>query len=269
MLIPASASASNMSAATPGRCFMPAPTSETLRDVAVAGEAARARPRRRSARGSAPRGAGRSCGSVNEMSVWPGGGDVLDDHVDVHARVGERAEDAARDAGPVGHAEDRRLRLRGVVRDARDDRLLEHVLLLHDPGAVGSSSNDERTWTATPWFRAYSTERSIRTLAPEAASSSISSYVTASSLRASGTMRGSAVKTPVDVGVDLADVGVERRGERDRGRVGAAAAERRDVELGRDALEAGDDRRSCPASSASRTRSRRISTIAPGRGSCP
>ena len=46
----------------------------------------------------------------------------------------------------------------------------------------------------------------------------------------------------VDVGVDLADVGLERRGERDRGRVGAAATEGGDLlgVLG-DALEAGDD----------------------------
>ena len=47
----------------------------------------------------------------------------------------------------------------------------------------------------------------------------------------------------VDVAVDLADVGAQRRGQRDRGGVGGAAAERGDV-LGvlRDALEAGDDR---------------------------
>ena len=46
----------------------------------------------------------------------------------------------------------------------------------------------------------------------------------------------------VDVGVDLADVGVERGGERDGGGVGAAAAEGGDV-LGvlADALEPGDD----------------------------
>ena len=45
----------------------------------------------------------------------------------------------------------------------------------------------------------------------------------------------------VDVGVDLADVGIERRGQRDGGGVRAAAAERGDV-LGvlADALEAGD-----------------------------
>ena len=44
-----------------------------------------------------------------------------------------------------------------------------------------------------------------------------------------------------DVGVDLAEVGAERGRERDRGRVGAAAAERRHLEGGRDALEAGDE----------------------------
>src|SRR5664279_3273159 len=47
---------------------------------------------------------------------------------------------------------------------------------------------------------------------------------------------------PVDVGVDLADVRVERRGQRDGGGVRAATAQRGDV-LGvlTDALEAGDE----------------------------
>jgi hypothetical protein len=46
----------------------------------------------------------------------------------------------------------------------------------------------------------------------------------------------------VDVGVDLADVGLQRGGERHGGRVGTAAAERGDVlRRLRDALEAGDD----------------------------
>ena len=48
----------------------------------------------------------------------------------------------------------------------------------------------------TPWRRAYSTARSCRTRAPEAAISSISSNETIGSLRASATIRGSAVKTP-------------------------------------------------------------------------
>ena len=41
---------------------------------------------------------------------------------------------------------------------------------------------DERTWILTPWLRAYSTERSASTRAPQAASSSISSYETWSQL---------------------------------------------------------------------------------------
>ena len=45
----------------------------------------------------------------------------------------------------------------------------------------------------------------------------------------------------VDVGVDLARRRAERAGHRDGGRVRAAPAERRDVELGRQALEAGED----------------------------
>ena len=46
----------------------------------------------------------------------------------------------------------------------------------------------------------------------------------------------------VDVRVDLAGVGAERSGQRGRGQVGAAPAERRDVQArGRDALEAGHE----------------------------
>jgi hypothetical protein len=61
----------------------------------------------------------------------------------------------------------------------------------------GSQVKLDRTCNATPWLRANSTERSARTLPPVAAMSSISSYDTNGSRRASGTMRGSAVNTPV------------------------------------------------------------------------
>ena len=60
----------------------------------------------------------------------------------------------------------------------------------------GSSVNEERQWMRTPWVRPYSTERSCSTPAPEADISSISSKETIGSLRASGTMRGSALNTP-------------------------------------------------------------------------
>ena len=60
----------------------------------------------------------------------------------------------------------------------------------------GPSSKLDRQWIVTPWLRAYSTERSCSTPAPLADISSISSKVTTGSLRAPGTMRGSALNTP-------------------------------------------------------------------------
>ena len=60
----------------------------------------------------------------------------------------------------------------------------------------GSCENDDRTWIGMPYRRAYSTDRRCSTFAPQAAISSISSYVIVSSRRALGTIRGSAVNTP-------------------------------------------------------------------------
>ncbi len=60
----------------------------------------------------------------------------------------------------------------------------------------GSQVKLERTCRGTPWLRANSTERSASTRPPLAAMSSISSKLTRGSRRASGTMRGSALKTP-------------------------------------------------------------------------
>ena len=59
-----------------------------------------------------------------------------------------------------------------------------------------SSLKLDRQWIRTPWLRAYSTERSWSTPAPLADISSISSNDTTGSLWASGTTRGSALKTP-------------------------------------------------------------------------
>ena len=57
----------------------------------------------------------------------------------------------------------------------------------------GKSSKEDNTCVRTPCFMASATERVCRTFAPRDAISSISSYVTRSSLRAFGTIRGSVV----------------------------------------------------------------------------
>ena len=109
--------------------------------------------------------------------------------------------------------------------------------VIHVPGA---QLKLERTWIFTSWLRANSTDRSASTRPPVAAISSISSNDTLAKLaRGRDDPRVGGVHA-VDVGVDLAHLGAERGRDRDRGGVGAAPPERRDVAVGRDALEAGD-----------------------------
>jgi len=59
--------------------------------------------------------------------------------------------------------------------------------------SLSGSSNDDSTRSLTLYLPANSTDRSCRTFEPRLAISSISSNVTRSSRRASGTMRGSVV----------------------------------------------------------------------------
>ena len=191
MLIPASASASKIAAATPGFVFIPAPITETF--AMSRSEVKPSAPISRescSRIGSARvelvlRQRERDVGEAVERGV-------LDDHADVDPGVGERAERAAGDAGPVGHAADRHLRLAGVVGDARDDGLLEHVLLLDDPRAFGvverRADVDLHAVVASVLDRAQREDAGAA-----AASSSISSNETCLSLRAFGTIRGSAL----------------------------------------------------------------------------
>ena len=148
--------------------------------------------------------------------------------------------------GLSGDAHHRDLGFVAVERDAGDDRLF-HVLVFLErderaraPSTSGSS-NDDSTRSLTLYLPANSTERICSTFEPRLAISSISSNV----MRVEAPRLGHDARIgrvdAVDVGVDLALVGLERGGERDAGRVGAAAAERRDVAVGVDALEAGDD----------------------------
>ena len=83
----------------------------------------------------------------------------------------------------------------------------------------GSQVKLLRTCSGTLWLRANSTARSIRTRPPVAAISSISSKEIRLMRCASGTRRGVGGEDPGDVGVDLADVGLEHGGQGHRGGV--------------------------------------------------
>ena len=104
MLMPASASASKIAAATPGFAAHAGADDRDLGDVAVGGEALARRSRFESCvedrLGALELVLGQRERDVGE----PGDRGVLDDHVDVDPGVGERPERAAGDARLVGHA---------------------------------------------------------------------------------------------------------------------------------------------------------------------
>ncbi len=169
-------------------------------------------------------------------------GDVLDDHVDVDARPREVAKHLRGDARPVGDADDRHLRLGGVVGDPGDDRLLEHYLvLLADPGsfAVRERRANAELHTVATGNLDRAQRHHLRSGRGHLEHLLVGDLV---ELQRGGHDARVGGEDARDVREDLACVGAERGGQRDGGRVRAAAAERRHVvRRGRDALEAGDE----------------------------
>ena len=131
--------------------------------------------------------------------------------------------------GLVGHTGDGDLGLRGVVGDGGDDGLFHGRILLDDPGArlPGEAANGRGA--ARGGCGRTRPSAAPAPGRPLAAISSISSKLTRVQPTGLGHDRGIGAEDPGDVGVDLAGVGPERGGERHRGGVGAAAAERGDV----------------------------------------
>ena len=105
----------------------------------------------------------------------------------------------------------------------------------------GSQVKLLRTCSGTLWLRANSTARSISTRPPVAAISSISSKRDPVDPVRLGHDPGVGGEHAGDVGVDLADVGIQDGGQRNGGGVGPAAAERGDLAVGRDPLETRHD----------------------------
>ena len=195
MFTPSSASTRNILAAMPGDDFMPAPTSDTL---AMSSSCVTA---------LAPISSETRCtidsdwamsaiGIVKLMSVVPS--------VDVFWTIMSTFTFAAASGSNSAAEMPGRSGTPSTV-------TLASVMSVTTPEMIGSSTEGsslvthvpcsqvkaERTWRGTSWLRANSTERRASTLEPAPAISSISSKWTLASLRACGTMRGSAVNTPV------------------------------------------------------------------------
>ena len=116
-----------------------------------------------------------------------------------------------------------------------------HGLLLSDDNGTGASSKLDRQWMRTPWLRAYSTRAQLQHARARRRHLEHLLERDDRQLARVGHDARVGAEDARHVGVDLAHLGADRGGERDRGRVRAAAAERRHVAVRRDALEAGDE----------------------------
>ena len=173
-------------------------------------------------------------------------GDVLHDHVDVDARIRDDFEDRGGRPHLVGDTDDGDLGLAAVVGHARDDGFF-HFACLPDlvvgfhPGArfvtEGRTDVDLHVF-ATRVLDAAQVEDL------GAGGGQLHHLLVADLGDPAGARHDPRVGAvdAVDVGVDLAVVGAQGRGQRDRRGVGGAATQRRDVLGGlRHALETGDD----------------------------
>src|SRR3954471_1859214 len=163
--------------------------------------------------------------------------DVLHDHVDVHALGRDRLEDARRHAGPVRHVVDRHLRLLGIERDPADQHAF-HLFLapLRHPctgGVVERRANVDLD-AVSPSHLDGTRLQHLRARRRELQHLVVAHHVDLARTRDDPRIGR---EHPVDVGVDLTDVGADRAGHRDGGEVGSTAAERRDLVVARQTLE--------------------------------
>src|SRR5215204_2400361 len=196
MLIPSSPRVEKTLAATPGWDFMPAPTTETL---PIAGSSATAAmPTSATTGSSAARAVRRSeRGTVKDMSAAEPSVSGSFWMIMSTLTLASASAVKMRPAMP-GWSGTPSSVTRASSRECVTAVIRGRSIVSSSPTTKvpGSSVNEERQWMRTPWLRAYSTERSCSTPAPEADISSISSKETTGSLRASGTIRGSALNTP-------------------------------------------------------------------------
>ena len=176
--------------------------------------------------------------------------DVLDDDVDVDVGVGDGSEDHVGDPRLVGDAHQADLGLVAVEGDAGNDGLFHLDVFLE---------GDERSRAGfladvdVPRREARQHAQRHAVLAGELDRADLQ-HLRAEAGHLEHLLEADGREPPrigddarigrvdaVDVGVDQALGGLQRRGDRDRRGVGAAAAQGRDVAARVDALEAGDD----------------------------
>ena len=165
--------------------------------------------------------------------------DVLNDDVDRDAGRSERLEDRGGDAGPVGNADHCDLRYVAFLGDSSHALSVFHRY-------VGDDHGTHAFVEARPDVDRHAVELADldrpRMNHARAHRGQLEHLVVLDVAELARGFHKARIRSEdsIDVGVDLARAGIQRGSQRDRRGVGAAAAEGRDLEVGGDALEAGD-----------------------------
>ena len=167
-------------------------------------------------------------------------GDILDDDIDDHIRLGEGCKNAGGGAGFVGHLCDGDLGLFAFEADAAHDDIFESDgFFFHDgsPVVVETAAHLERHFEFFGEFD----RAGLHDLG--SATGHFEKLVVSDLLDLLGIRHHTRVAgiNAVDIRVDLAHVGLESRRNGDGCEVGAAASKCGDLPLERLALESGDD----------------------------
>ncbi len=176
--------------------------------------------------------------------------DVLDDHVDVDRRIGQRLEDGGDGARLVGHAGQDDLRLILVIGDAGDE-LAFHVMFLdfgvaddHRSGGRRLPGFDEagKDLNAHAHLHGEADRTGLQHLGPDGGEFEHLLIGHEVELAGAGDDAGVGGVDAVDIGIDVTAVGADRGGDGNRAGIRPATAQRRDPACGHHPLKAGNDR---------------------------
>ncbi len=169
-------------------------------------------------------------------------GHVLHDHIDIDVGVCERAEDGRGDTRPVRNADQRDLGFIAAVGDAADNFMFHDIFLVNDQGSRQIAADgviERREYLHRhPVVHGQFDRTCLEHLGTEGCH--FKHLLIGDLIQLAGPRHDTRVRgiDPVHVGVDVAAVGLERRGQRHRRRVRAATAQRGDPVVRPDTLEA-------------------------------
>ena len=150
--------------------------------------------------------------------------DVLHDHVDVDAGLGQGAENGGGDAGAVGHPAQRNFGFVAGIGDATDDLLFHDLILIYDQGSGGGAEARQDLYPHAV-VHGHDDGAGLQDLG--ALRGHFEHFLVGDLVQLAGLGDDARVgrEDAVHVGIDVAAIGPQRRRQGHRGGVGAAPAD--------------------------------------------